>query len=72
MGTRAYAEKVCAAIDPDGKIFGNRILSRDESGSKYDNSCLLGTLLTRLFSRFDTEESAPPFPLRHVDGRYHR
>ena len=34
MGTRAYAEEVCAAIDPDGKIFGNRILSRDESGSE--------------------------------------
>ena len=35
MGTRAYAEEVCAAIDPGGKIFGNSILSRDESGSKY-------------------------------------
>ncbi|THG99880.1 hypothetical protein EW026_g2562 [Hermanssonia centrifuga] len=23
MGTRAYAEEVCAAIDPDGKIFGD-------------------------------------------------
>ena len=34
MGTRAYAEEVCAAIDPDGKIFGGRLLSRDESGSK--------------------------------------
>ncbi|KAL5495046.1 FCP1 [Sanghuangporus weigelae] len=33
MGTRAYAEKVCAAIDPDGRLFGGRILSRDESGS---------------------------------------
>ena len=35
MGTRAYAEEVCAAIDPGGKIFGNRILSRDESGSEF-------------------------------------
>lgn len=34
MGTRAYAEKVCAAIDPDGTVFGGRILSRDESGSE--------------------------------------
>lgn len=34
MGTRAYAEEVCASIDPDGKIFGGRLLSRDESGSK--------------------------------------
>ncbi|RPD82230.1 hypothetical protein L226DRAFT_556142 [Lentinus tigrinus ALCF2SS1-7] len=43
MGTRAYAEEVCAAIDPDGKIFGNRILSRDESGSLTQKS------LQRLF-----------------------
>ena len=35
MGTRAYAEEVCAAIDPDNTIFGGRILSRDESESKY-------------------------------------
>jgi hypothetical protein len=34
MGTRAYAEEVCKAIDPDGKFFGGRILSRDESGSE--------------------------------------
>ncbi|KDQ12066.1 hypothetical protein BOTBODRAFT_34921 [Botryobasidium botryosum FD-172 SS1] len=33
MGTRAYATEVCAAIDPNGDIFGQRILSRDESGS---------------------------------------
>jgi len=35
MGTRAYAEEVCAAIDSDGTIFGGRILSRDESESQY-------------------------------------
>jgi TFIIF-interacting CTD phosphatase-like protein len=34
MGTRTYADAVCKAIDPDGKIFGGRILSRDESGSE--------------------------------------
>jgi RNA polymerase II subunit A-like phosphatase len=33
MGTRAYADAVCKIIDPAGDIFGNRILSRDESGS---------------------------------------
>lgn len=33
MGTRAYADAVCQLIDPTGEIFGNRILSRDESGS---------------------------------------
>ncbi|KAH7930493.1 hypothetical protein BV22DRAFT_1028215 [Leucogyrophana mollusca] len=43
MGTRAYAEEVCAAIDPDGKIFAGRILSRDESGSLTQKS------LQRLF-----------------------
>ncbi|OCH95692.1 hypothetical protein OBBRIDRAFT_787897 [Obba rivulosa] len=43
MGTRAYAEEVCAAIDPDGKIFGGRLLSRDESGSLTQKS------LQRLF-----------------------
>ena len=33
MGTRAYAAEVCKIIDPDGGLFGGRILSRDESGS---------------------------------------
>ncbi|WWC91528.1 uncharacterized protein L201_006474 [Kwoniella dendrophila CBS 6074] len=33
MGTRSYADAICKAIDPQGKIFGGRILSRDESGS---------------------------------------
>ena len=41
MGTRAYAEEVCAAIDPNERIFGGRILSRDESGSKCPIWCLL-------------------------------
>ncbi|KAI5124127.1 hypothetical protein M0805_000940 [Coniferiporia weirii] len=43
MGTRAYAEEVCAAIDQDGRLFGGRILSRDESGSLTQKS------LRRLF-----------------------
>ncbi|KAH9947104.1 hypothetical protein B0H21DRAFT_740322 [Amylocystis lapponica] len=43
MGTRAYAEEVCATIDPEGKIFGGRLLSRDESGSLTQKS------LQRLF-----------------------
>lgn len=34
MGTRAYAKKIAAFIDPDQSIFGDRILSRDESGSE--------------------------------------
>lgn len=33
MGTRAYAKNIADIIDPHHKIFGDRILSRDESGS---------------------------------------
>lgn len=33
MGTRAYAKEIAELVDPQHKIFGNRILSRDESGS---------------------------------------
>lgn len=33
MGTRAYAQNIVKIVDPDRKIFGDRILSRDESGS---------------------------------------
>ena len=33
MGTRAYAKNIADIIDPERKIFGDRILSRDESGS---------------------------------------
>ena len=33
MGTRAYAENIAALVDRDRRIFGDRILSRDESGS---------------------------------------
>ena len=43
MGTRAYAQQIANLIDPDRKIFGDRILSRDESGS------LVAKNLQRLF-----------------------
>jgi RNA polymerase II subunit A C-terminal domain phosphatase len=33
MGTRQYAEQIANIVDPDRKYFGDRILSRDESGS---------------------------------------
>lgn len=33
MATRAYAREVANIIDPDHKYFGDRIVSRDESGS---------------------------------------
>lgn len=43
MGTRSYANCVCKLVDPDGSLFGTRILSRDENGS------LLHKSLSRLF-----------------------
>lgn len=33
MATRAYAEEIAKIIDPDGSLFQNRILSRDENQS---------------------------------------
>lgn len=33
MATRAYALEIAKIIDPNGSLFGNRILSRDENGS---------------------------------------
>lgn len=33
MGTRQYAQQIANIVDPDRKFFGDRILSRDESGS---------------------------------------
>jgi RNA polymerase II subunit A-like phosphatase len=38
MGTRSYAEGVCKLVDPQGNIFGARILSRDENGSLLQKS----------------------------------
>ncbi|GAT23461.1 RNA Polymerase II CTD phosphatase Fcp1 [Aspergillus luchuensis] len=43
MGTRSYAQHIASIIDPDRKLFGDRILSRDESGS------LVAKNLHRLF-----------------------
>ena len=43
MGTRAYAQNIAKIVDPTQKIFGDRILSRDESGSMVAKS------LRRLF-----------------------
>jgi RNA polymerase II subunit A-like phosphatase len=33
MGTRQYAQQIANIVDPERKYFGDRILSRDESGS---------------------------------------
>lgn len=43
MATKAYAKAIAALIDPEGEYFGDRILSRDESGSVVQKS------LKRLF-----------------------
>lgn len=70
MGTRAYAEEVCAAIDPDGKLFGGRILSRDESGSEqleFDRYPA-----TQHYLRSHAEKPATSLSLRYIYGSYHR
>lgn len=33
MGTRAYAQNVARVVDPDKKLFGSRVISRDENGN---------------------------------------
>jgi len=33
MGTRAYAVNIAKIVDPDKKLFGDRIISRDENGN---------------------------------------
>lgn len=33
MGTRAYAQNIAKIVDPERKLFGNRVISRDENGS---------------------------------------
>ena len=71
MGTRAYAEEVCAAIDPDGRIFGGRILSRDESGSESNRLSIIGEMHSTLCNRFDTQNFASTVPLRHFYGGHH-
>lgn len=43
MGTRSYADCICRIVDPDGKLFGSRVLSRDENESMVQKS------LSRLF-----------------------
>ena len=43
MGARSYAECICRIVDPTGKIFGSRILTRDENDSQMHKS------LARLF-----------------------
>lgn len=69
MGTRAYAEEVCSAIDPDGSIFKGRILSRDESGSESPPN-RRQSIYTKL-DRPDAEEFATVVSLRYFNGSHH-
>jgi len=69
MGTRAYAEKVCAAVDPDGSFFKGRILSRDESGS--ESILILFALPITDCCRHDTEEFTAIVPMRYLHGCYY-
>jgi RNA polymerase II subunit A-like phosphatase len=43
MGTRAYAQNIAKIVDPEHRLFGDRIISRDENGS------LTAKTLSRLF-----------------------
>lgn len=43
MGTRAYAQSIAKIVDPQQKLFGNRVISRDENGS------MIAKSLQRLF-----------------------
>lgn len=54
MGTRSYALKVCKAIDPTGVIFNERILTRDESGSKL---YILASKTTKHLTRNTTHQA---------------
>lgn len=47
MGTRAYANAVAKIVDPHRKYFGDRVLSRDESGSMSLNKAFANIGITR-------------------------
>ena len=55
MGTRAYADAVAKIVDPHRKYFGDRVLSRDESGSM----SLWGKLTYRRYGSKEYREIIP-------------
>lgn len=69
-GSRSYANAVCKGIDPNGKYFSERILSRDESGSGYG---VVGTICRANpdQSRCGCQELEATFPDRPKYGRNH-
>ena len=69
MGTRSYAEAICNVVDPEGKFFGGRIISRDENRSQ---SCLFDRLVHELtWTRFQLEESQEVVPNGSKYGSCH-
>jgi RNA polymerase II subunit A C-terminal domain phosphatase len=50
MGTRAYANAVAKIVDPNRKYFGDRVLSRDESGSMSPSDGLIQVWLERVLN----------------------
>lgn len=70
MGTRAYAEEVCAAIDPDGSVFKGRILSRDESGSESVEPGFGARILNP--GRLNAEEFTTTLSMRYFNGCHYR
>lgn len=69
MGTRAYALKVCNAIDPTGALFNERILTRDESGSESVHNYSTCVVLKSHGSRYDAEEHRATVPVQQQYGR---
>lgn len=66
MGTRSYAEAVAKEIDATGSLFKERILSRDESGSKTICTSLYTVYLLFLYvhlSRCDSKETSKAISL---------
>lgn len=57
MGTRTYADAICKVVDPKGEFFGDRILSRDESGSE-----LSGRSVFMLSTGFNAKDLKRLFP----------
>jgi RNA polymerase II subunit A-like phosphatase len=61
MGTRAYAKNVARVVDPDKKLFGNRVISRDENGNIFaKNLQRLFPVSTRMVAIIDDRSDVWP------------
>lgn len=67
MGTRAYANEIAKLIDPDHKLFGDRIISRDENGSIHKKSLeRLFPVSQRMVAIIDDRQDVWEYNLRHL------